>query len=364
MTNTIQKLSEAAGQVLVGGFSGTEIPSDFETLVRDGHVGGAILFSRNLTSLDQCRDLVRALRSLPAPTPLVVSVDQEGGKVQRLRAPFPELPPFRSFGASGRKQAAWAAGELLAKALRAIGFHQDFAPVLDVDSNPDNPIIGDRALGSDPSLVARLGAAFIDGMQENGLAACGKHFPGHGDTDLDSHLALPRLPHERARLDEIELVPFRAAVRAEVAAIMTAHIVFSALDADHPATLSPKVLMPLLRDELGFKGVIVSDDLEMKAIADNYGIDDAAVMAVNAGCDQLLICHQPSLVAAAHRALVDAASQGRIAPARLFEAADRVRALKARFVDDAPAPVEGPVADQLPKAEPVLAIIQESSGIG
>ncbi len=359
MTNFTQKLSAAAGQVLVGGFDGHEIPNDFEALVRDGQVGGAILFSRNLADLEQCRDLVRALRDLPAPTPLVISVDQEGGQVQRLRAPFPELPPFRSFGQAGRKEAAWQAGALLARALRALGFHQDFAPVLDVDSNPDNPIIGDRSASPDPSLVARIGAAFIDGMQENGVAACGKHFPGHGDTDLDSHLALPRLPHDRQRLDEIELVPFRAAARADVAAIMTAHIVFSALDPHHPATLSPKVLRPLLRDELRFEGVIVSDDLEMKAIADNYGIEDSAVMAVAAGCDQLLICHQPTLVARAHRALVDAASSGRLSADRLFDAAARVGRLKQTYVLGAPSPVEGAVAAQLPSADAVLRLLDD-----
>ncbi|MEM7677627.1 MAG: beta-N-acetylhexosaminidase [Myxococcota bacterium] len=357
MTNAAKKLSEAAGQVLVGGFSGTEIPSDFETLIRAGQVGGAILFSRNLTGIDQCRDLVQALRSIPAPSPLILSVDQEGGQVQRLRSPFPELPPLRAFGATGRTESAQAAGELLADALRLIGFHQDFAPVLDVDSNPANPVIGDRSAGPDPELVGRMGAAFIEGMQSRGVAACGKHFPGHGDTDLDSHLALPRLSHDKARLDKLELIPFRAAVKARVASMMTAHIVFSALDPDHPATLSTKVLHPLLREELGYEGVIVSDDLEMKAVADHYGIEDAAVMAVAAGCDQLLICHQPSLVERAHRALVDAVATGRLSADRLYEASERIRRLKATYVVDAPPPTEGPLADLLPSADPVLAML-------
>ncbi|MEO1335122.1 MAG: glycoside hydrolase family 3 N-terminal domain-containing protein, partial [Myxococcota bacterium] len=150
MMNATKKLSEAAGQVLVGGFPGTEIPNDFETLIRDGQVGGAILFSRNLNGVDQCRDLVRALRAVPAPVPLILSVDQEGGRIQRLRTPFPELPPFRAFGVTAQPEPARAAGELLADALRLIGFHQDFAPVLDVDSNPANPVIGDRSAGADP----------------------------------------------------------------------------------------------------------------------------------------------------------------------------------------------------------------------
>ncbi|MEO1334722.1 MAG: glycoside hydrolase family 3 N-terminal domain-containing protein, partial [Myxococcota bacterium] len=206
--------------------------------------------------------------------------------------------------------------------------------------------------------VGRLGAAFIEGMQSRGVAACGKHFPGHGDTDLDSHLALPRLSHDQARLDRLELVPFRAAVTAGVASMMTAHIVFSALDPDHPATLSTKVLHPLLRQALGYEGVIVSDDLEMKAVADHYGIEDSAVMAVAAGCDQLLICHQPSLVERAHRALVDAAASGRLASDRLFEAAERIRRLKADYVVNAPEPAEGPLDGQLPSPDRVLALLQ------
>lgn len=343
---------QAAGQILVGGFSGTTVAAPFADLVTRGLVGGAILFSRNLVDLGQTRSLVDALASLPAPDdPLLLAVDQEGGRVQRLRAPFPELPPMRAFGTARRKTLALRAGSLLGKSLRALGFHQDYAPVLDVDSNPDNPVIGDRAFSRDPNAVARLGAAFIDGLQTEGIAACGKHFPGHGDTDEDSHLELPRLSHGRERLDAVELVPFRAAVRVEVAAIMTAHILFPALDPDVPATLSEKVLEPLLRHELGFHGVIVSDDLEMKAVADHYGIEDSAVRAVRAGCDQLLICHQPELVARAHAALVAAVERGDLAKSRLFEAADRVRALKARYVLGKAPALTGDLTSVLPLEE-------------
>ena len=208
--------------------------------------------------------------------------------------------------------------------------------MLDVDSNPANPVIGDRAFSEDPNVVARLGAAFIDGLQGEGVAACGKHFPGHGDTTVDSHLALPRLEHDRARLAAIELVPFRAAIRADVAAIMTAHILFTALDAEHPATLSEAVLGPLLRDELGYRGVVVSDDLEMRAVADHYGIEEAAVRAVRAGCDQLLICRHPELLARAHEALVKAVESGALPRARLMEAAERVRGLKRTYDVSAP----------------------------
>ncbi len=342
---------EAAGRVLCGGFAGRTLDPHFAALAHKGMVGGAILFSRNFEDVHGARGLVRMLRELKTPEPLLLAVDQEGGRVQRLRAPFPELPPMRRLGEIGRKTLALKAGELLADALMALGFHQDYAPVLDVDSNPANPVIGDRSFSNDPSKVARLGAAFIEGLQSRGIAGCGKHFPGHGDTHQDSHHELPRLAHGRERLDQVELFPFRAAVRAEVAAIMTAHIVFEALDPSVPATLSEHVLEPILRRELGYQGVIVSDDLEMRAIADNYGIEDAAVRAIRAGCDQLLICHQPALIESAHGALVRAVQTGNLAKARLLEAASRVQALKERYVFRAPPPPEGPLEAILPLAE-------------
>lgn len=326
-----ERIAEDAGCVLMGGFESTSVDPEFADLVTSGRVSGAILFRRNIESPAQARDLLQQLSALPCPHRLMFAVDQEGGRVERLRAPFPGLPPMRAFGEAKRKTLAHRAGALLGRTLRAIGFHQNFAPVLDVDSNPDNPVIGDRSFSRDPNVVARLGAAFIDGLQSEGVAACAKHFPGHGDTDIDSHLALPRLDHDLERLREIELVPFRAAAAIDVASMMTAHIVFGALDPDHPATLSPKVLEPLVRDEIGYRGVVVSDDLEMRAIADHYGIGEAAVRAIGAGCDQLLVCRRADRIAEAHEALVRATEDGRLPRARLAEAAQRVRGLAARY---------------------------------
>ncbi len=346
------QLHEDAGQVLMGGFVGLEIDPAFSELVESGRVGGAILFRRNIEGPTQTQDLLKRLSALQSPEALMYAVDQEGGRVQRLRAPFPELPPMRSFGDAGRKTLARRAGALLGRTLRAIGFHQDFAPVLDVDSNPDNPVIGDRAFSNDPNVVARLGAAFIDGMQSAGMAACAKHFPGHGDTNVDSHLALPRLDHGIERLRQVELVPFRAAVAIEVASIMTAHILFSAFDDEHPATLSEKVMGPLVRDEVGYKGVVVSDDLEMRAVADHYGVADAAVRSIRAGCDQILICKHPELIAEAHEALVKAVQSKALSRYRLAEAAGRVRALKQRYVRPTPA---GKLSEAL--ADPDLELI-------
>jgi beta-N-acetylhexosaminidase len=221
--------------------------------------------------------------------------------------------------------------EVLAKGLKVLGFTQDYAPVLDVDTNPANPVIGDRSFSRDPEVVARLGARFIRAMQAHGVAACGKHFPGHGDTHQDSHHELPWLDHDLARLLAVELVPFRAAIEAEVASIMTAHVLFPALDPDHPATLSEKIIAPLLRDRLGYQGVIVSDDLEMKAVADHYGIEDSVVRAVRSGCDQLLICHTHELQVRAKEALIHAVENGSLPRARLLEASARVLEMKRKY---------------------------------
>jgi beta-N-acetylhexosaminidase len=219
------------------------------------------------------------------------------------------------------------AGETLGAALAPLGFRQDYAPVLDVDTNPANPVIGDRSFSRDPAVVARLGVALAQGLESQGVAACGKHFPGHGDTTQDSHFVLPRLDHDLARLRAIELVPFAAAHarrhrlghdRARAVPLAGPGAPGHALGEDHRA--------PGPRGELGYDGVIVSDDLEMKAVADHYGVEDSAVRAIRAGCDQLLICHQPALVAAAHRALVQAVERGVLSRARVAEAAARVGA--------------------------------------
>jgi beta-N-acetylhexosaminidase len=356
----MNELHFAVGQLFLGGFAGEEPSQEFKELVKDGIVGGAILFRRNLVDVEQAATFARQLLALPGPSQLMLAIDQEGGRVQRLFAPFPELPPMRVFGEAKKKTLVMRAGRLIGECLALVGFQQNYAPVLDVDSNPANPVIGDRSFSRDPGTVARMGAAYIEGLQSTGIAACGKHFPGHGDTSEDSHLALPTLPHDRARLDEIELVPFRAAVRTGVAAIMTAHIMFPAFDPEHPATLSPRVL-GILREELGYEGVIVSDDLEMKAIADHYGIADAAVRSIRAGCDQILVCHHPALLADAHRAVVDAVERGILDRARVLEAAERVRLLKESHppLADLPAPSE--VAARFPLEE-ARALLAELAG--
>ncbi|MFO7565634.1 MAG: beta-N-acetylhexosaminidase [Enhygromyxa sp.] len=282
------------GQLLFVGFDGLEIPPDLAQRIAAGRVGGVVLFRRNIEGPEQLRALIGRLHELaPADAPLTVALDQEGGRVQRLRDPWTEWPPMRALGAGSVEHTASFA-RALALELLDVGVDLDFAPVVDVDSNPQNPVIGDRSFAADPATVGRHAAAFIEAMQGAGIAACAKHFPGHGDTDLDSHLALPRLDLDRARLDRTELPPFAAAVAADVASIMTAHVLFPRLDPKRPATLSPAV-MAVLRDELGYDGLVFSDDVEMKAVADHFSVEQRSLGVLEAGVDVILACSQADL---------------------------------------------------------------------
>jgi beta-N-acetylhexosaminidase len=325
-----------AGQRLMVGFQGHEASADIKKMIRDYGAGSVILFARNVASPEQVAELVRELqgeaRDAGQDLPLLVAVDQEGGRVARMRAPWTEWPPMRAVGRYGSEDVARKVGEALAAELHACGIRLDFAPIMDVDTNPKNPIIGDRSFGSDPDLVGRLGAAMIRGLQENGVAACAKHFPGHGDTDVDSHLELPTIEHSRARLEEVELPPFRKAIEAGVASIMTAHVVVRELDDAVPATLSPRVIDGLLRRELKYDGVIVTDDLEMKAVAKHWAPGPSAVLAAQAGCDLLPVCATHDMQVAALEGLVKAVEAGDISWKAMDAACARVRRLKERFV--------------------------------
>lgn len=297
-------------------------------------VGGVILFARNATSAAQVsalsREVKRAAAECGRAAPFV-SIDHEGGRVVRARDGFTAVPEMRKIGAAGPAEAAWV-GALFAQELRAAGIDVNFAPVVDVDSNPANPVIGARSFSHDPVRVGECASAFIRAMQAGGVAACAKHFPGHGDTHVDSHLDLPALPHGLERLKSIELPPFRAAIAAGVASVMTAHVVFEALDPGVPATMSARAVSGLLRGELGFDGVIFSDDLEMKAIADRMDFGEACVRALEAGCDCLLVCHELGRQRAAIAAIADAMRSGRLPRERIAPSHARLDALRSAYV--------------------------------
>jgi beta-N-acetylhexosaminidase len=283
------------GQLLFAGFEGPEVPADLAGLVEAGRVGGVVLFARNVESPAQTRRLVAELHGLaPAERPLCVAIDQEGGRVQRLRAPWTEWPPLRALGEAGSPRDTARFARALGRELADLGIDLDFAPVVDVDTNPRNPVIGDRSFSRDAAVVGRHAAAFIEALQAEGVAACAKHFPGHGDTSEDSHLCLPRIDHDLERLRSVELPPFRAAAGAAVASMMTAHVTVRCLDPEAPATLCPAAL-ELLRVELGYDGLVFSDDLEMAAVADRFRVGEATRRAIEAGCDAVLVCRQRAL---------------------------------------------------------------------
>src|SRR5215510_15051213 len=314
-------LRHQIGQLLIAGFRGEEIPVEIRSLAREFGLGGVILFARNIVEPRQVAELCHEAAQLMAEVPAWVSVDQGGGRVARLRAPFTEWPPMATLGRSGDPKLAERFARALAAELRAVGITLDFAPVLDVHTNPKNPIIGDRALAERADDVARLGSAIVRTLQAEGVAACGKHFPGHGDTSTDSHHELPLVEHPPERLREVEFEPFRAAIAADVATTMTAHVLVPSLDEERPATLSRRIVSDILRRELRYQGVILSDDLEMKAIANEYAVPSAAVMAIESGCDGMLICsgdHETQ--AAALEAIIHAVEDGRIRSAAIDDA--------------------------------------------
>jgi beta-N-acetylhexosaminidase len=336
-------LAERVGQMLLFGWQGADRAQSLSlnehagALIDDAAVGGVILMGRNVDNPEQLKALIGDLQARNRDhdrAPLFIAVDQEGGRVNRLMPPhFTTQPSSAEIGATGDPQAARDAAVAIAAELRPVGINWNFAPVLDVNNNPLNPVIGDRSFGDDPGLVAAMGVAAVRGYQDEcGLLACGKHFPGHGDTTVDSHLGLPVVAHQRARLDNIELVPFRATIAAGLAAIMTAHIMFTKIDPAVPATLSHKVLTGLLRHDMGFDGLIITDCLEMKGITGHWDSAEAAVRAVEAGADILLCCHTWTTQAAIHAALCDAVATGRISTARIDESLDRIARAKERWL--------------------------------
>jgi beta-N-acetylhexosaminidase len=332
----LKEIVRRVGQRFLVGFEGHEPSPHMKRLIRDFGVGHAILFAQNVDGPEQVAGLVSEVQSLARAAghelPLLVAVDQEGGRVARLREPWTLWPPLRALGRTGSEEMARRMGQALAAELSSCGILWDFAPVVDVDTNPKNPVIGDRSFGDDPDLVGRLGAAMIRGLQEGGVIACAKRFPGHGDTEVDSHLDLPAVDHPRSRLEEVELRPFREAIGAGVASIMTAHVLVRELDDLLPATLSPRVLSTLLRQDLAYGGVVVSDALEMKAVAARWRPGGAAALAARAGCDVVAVCQGPDAQVEAIEAVIRAVEAGEIPWSEMDDANDRIRRLKQRFL--------------------------------
>jgi beta-N-acetylhexosaminidase len=339
----VKEFRRHVGQLAIAGFAGASIPQELRSLAKEFDLGGVILFARNVVEPEQVAEIAREVKSLTQELPLWVSVDQEGGRVARLKAPFTEWPAMHTLGRSGDETLAARFAAALAVELKAVGITLDYTPVLDILTNPKNPVIGDRALAERAEDVARLGRAIISTLQRAGIAACGKHFPGHGDTSVDSHHELPLVEHPPDRLDAVELVPFRAAIEADVAAIMTAHLLIPSFDEERPATLSPAIVNGLLKQKLGYRGLVLSDDLEMRAIGARYGVPEAALAAIGAGCDAVLLCGtSQETQAATLEGMIRAVETGVLPLARVEDALLRHRRAKERFLAPLPSrPLDG-----------------------
>ncbi|HKT35156.1 MAG TPA: beta-N-acetylhexosaminidase [Nitrospira sp.] len=323
---------EKIGQLFMVGFLGASVTPDLAAFLKDYKPGGVILFSRNLESVEQIVQLTNDLQQCSPKSPLLISIDQEGGRVSRLPKGFTIFPPCEIIGRCHSGELAYAAAATIAKELKAVGINMNMAPVLDVNSNPDNPVIGDRAFGTTADTVIEMGLVTAAGLQDSKVVACGKHFPGHGDTNADSHKELPVVEAPRERLEAVEFPPFRRAVAAGIATLMTAHVLYKALDDRLPATLSPEIITHLLREQMHYNGVVLTDDLEMQAIVGHYGPGDAAVRAFVAGCDMLLICKDRDREIAAFEAMEKAVASGTIDMARLDQSVVRIQRIKQRYL--------------------------------
>ena len=326
-------LKQQTGQMIISGFEGTALNARTEELIVQQGIGGLILFERNYKNPDQLLQLINDLQSLAAEhaeiPALFISVDQEGGRVARLGKPFTQFPPMSCLGQANSDELAYRFGLAMGKELRAVGINMDYAPVLDVHSNPANPIIGQRALDTDPTKVARLGAELIRGFYDAGVIPVGKHFPGHGDTSQDSHLTLPQVERARESLEKSELIPFIHAIQQGLEVIMTAHVVYPAWDARQPATFSRSILNDVLRNSLQFEGLIISDDLDMQAIDEK--LESIPELGTRAGVDLFLICHDLEKVCTLQDSMIRDIETARIPRTTIKQSLGRIFKVKKKL---------------------------------
>ena len=335
----IEKMSlkDKLGQLLMVGFNGQEVTPEVRELIEKYQVGGVIFFSRNLTNPRQAAKLSRELQKLSLQQqgiPLFIAADEEGGSVTRVVG-MTHFPGAMAQGAVSSPELTARLASAKAAQLKYLGINFNLAPVLDVNNNPDNPIIGNRSFGSDPGMVAELGQAYLQGLQQEGVLACGKHFPGHGDTAVDSHLELPVIKHAKERMDKVELRPFKIAITAGIDSIMTAHIAFPGLidDAERPATVSPEILTGFLRNELGFEGLIITDCMEMDGIRKTRGTIFGALESLQAGSDQILVSHSRRRQIEVLKRLEQAVRQGDLSQERINRSLIRILTAKQQRLD-------------------------------
>lgn len=328
-------LEEKIGQMVIVGLDGYTMDENARSMINNYHVGGFILFGAgaNVKNSRQLLALINSLKNtnLKNKAPLFISVDEEGGRINRMPGEFKKLPTNDAIGKMNNAGLSYKIGGVLAEEIKAFGFNVDFAPVLDVNSNPKNPVIGDRSFGADVNVVSRLGVKTMKGIQAGGVIPVVKHFPGHGDTSVDSHIGLPVIYNDMKRLKSLELIPFEYAIKNGADAVMIAHILLKKIDPLYPASLSKTIITDLLRKQLNFGGVIITDDMTMGAIVKNYDIGDAAVRSVNAGSDIVLVCHDRSNEVAVLGALKKAVEDGIILEKRIDKSVYAILKLKYKY---------------------------------
>jgi len=346
------QVRDLAAGVICTGFEGAVLTGEASVQLKQAPFAGIILFGRNTQTVEQTRALTDAVRHAFGEREPIIAIDQEGGRVVRIRDGVAHMPSMMTLAATGRPELARMAGEQTAHDLRRIGANVDFAPVLDLALHRENTVIGTRSFGDDPQTVIQFGGAFARGLEAGGVIATYKHFPGHGSTAIDTHLQLPRVSEDQTVLRARDLLPF-VALLPEARAVMTAHIIMEAFDEEHPATASRHILTDLLRKEIGFQGVCFTDCMEMDAIAKSVGTAQGAVLALQAGADCILISHRIDLAMDAVEGITTAVSDGRLPLLRLQEAYDRVselrRGLKAP-IDAAAPPLYANLAAEIASA--------------
>jgi len=333
------------------GLTGSTVTKVELAVLRECPFGGFILFKHNCSAPEQIRALCDSLWKASKELPPFIAIDQEGGEAHRLPKPFTRFPVPKSIGDKNDSALSYRLGRAQAEELALVGINVNFAPVLDVNSNPKNPVIGARSFGSDPEQVIKMTEQWIQGTRDAGIIPCGKHFPGHGDTDKDSHRDLPSVNRNLDSLRALELPPFVHACRKEIESLMTAHVIYSGLDAEFPASLSRKLLTGLLRGELGYDGVVFSDAMEMKAISDNYGDKDAGALAIRAGIDVLLYSNRAASVRPVFEFVCNEAERDAGMRHRIEESYERIVKLKRRYLNSFSGVPENEIADRLARLD-------------
>ncbi|MDS0525797.1 beta-N-acetylhexosaminidase [Clostridium sp. SHJSY1] len=326
-------IDEKIGQMIIVGLDGYSMDDNAKKMIENYHVGGFILFSKNVKDSAQVVSLTNSLKQTNSANkiPLFVSVDEEGGRVSRMPSSFKKLPTNKVIGTKNNSELSYKVGELLGDEVKSLGYNVDFAPVLDINSNPKNPVIGDRSFGSTPEIVTKLGIQTMKGIQSKNVIPAVKHFPGHGDTSVDSHKGLPTVNNDLNRLNSFELIPFQEAIKESTDMIMVAHILLPKIDAKYPASMSKTIITDTLRGQLKYDGVVITDDMTMGAISKGYKIEDAVVTSVNAGSDIVLVCYENNTQIAAINSLKKAVETGVIKTETIDKSVYRILKLKNKY---------------------------------